>query len=135
MRSLQTELRRPELLNRIGDNIVVFNFIERDVGEQIFEMMLSNVTRRVAEEYKATLTITGQAHTKLREWCVKDLSLGGRGIGNTLEARFVNPLARHLFDLAPRVGSSLTVTDIEEVEGVYTVVASCASALTEPITL
>ena len=131
----KTELRRPELLNRIGDNIVVFNFIERGVGEEIFEMMLKNVTRRVGEEYKAALTLTDHAHAKLREWCVSDLSLGGRGIGNTLEARFVNPLARHLFDASPREGAALVVSDIEEVGGVYTVVASCESDLTEPTTL
>ena len=97
--------------------------------------MLKNVTRRVGEEYKAALTLTDHAHAKLREWCVSDLSLGGRGIGNTLEARFVNPLARHLFDASPREGAALVVSDIEEVGGVYTVVASCESDLTEPTTL
>ena len=43
-------LSRPELLNRIGDNIVVFNFISADVAQRIFDGMLRNVARRLQEE-------------------------------------------------------------------------------------
>src|SRR5262245_28744850 len=50
-------LSRPEILNRIGDNIVVFNFITPDVAEQIFEGMLKNVARRLFEEFKLRLSM------------------------------------------------------------------------------
>ena len=36
-------LNRPEILNRIGDNIIVFDFIRDDIAEQIFKSMVSNV--------------------------------------------------------------------------------------------
>jgi ATP-dependent Clp protease ATP-binding subunit ClpA len=33
-------LNRPELLNRIGENIIVFDFIRRDVAQQIFDQII-----------------------------------------------------------------------------------------------
>ncbi|MDR2365781.1 MAG: AAA family ATPase, partial [Zoogloeaceae bacterium] len=92
-------LSRPELLNRIGDNIVVFNFISAPVAERIFTGMLENVTKRVQEEHKLQLEFAPAALEQLKIWCVSDLSNGGRGIGNQLEACLINPLARALFTL------------------------------------
>ena len=37
------QLQRPELLNRIGDNIVVFDFIREDLARRIMDKMLGNV--------------------------------------------------------------------------------------------
>jgi len=93
-----TVLNRPELLNRFGDNIVVFNFISAEAANQIFELQLANICRRVAEEHRLTLTIDGEVRKTLREWCTSELDKGGRGIGMALESYFVNPLARALFD-------------------------------------
>ena len=97
-------LSRPEILNRMGDNIVVFNFIEPDVAVQIFEGMLANVARRLREELGLALELTPGARAQLLERCTADLSHGGRGIGNRLESCLVNPLSRALFeqDLAGR---------------------------------
>jgi len=36
-RYFKFDLNRPELLNRIGDNIIVFDYIRKDIGEMIFE--------------------------------------------------------------------------------------------------
>lgn len=92
-------LGRPEILNRIGDNIVVFDFIQPAVAERIFAGMLDNIARRVAEEHDLALHLSAAARQQLLEWCTQDLSDGGRGIGNRLETTFVNPLARALFHL------------------------------------
>jgi energy-coupling factor transporter ATP-binding protein EcfA2 len=92
-------LSRPELLNRIGDNIAVFNFITPPVAERIFAGMLDNVARRVREEHKLELEFAPEARAKLMQWCVEDLANGGRGIGNQLESRLINPLSRALFTL------------------------------------
>ena len=91
-------LARPELLNRIGDNIVVFNFITPDVAERILDGMLFNVARRLQEENKLRLTMPMALRNALLERCTRDLSNGGRGIGNQLESIFINPLARALFE-------------------------------------
>jgi ATP-dependent Clp protease ATP-binding subunit ClpB len=90
-------LSRPEILNRIGDNIIVFGFITPEIGAQIFDGMLRNVVNRVRDEHKVDLELDPAVRDKLRDLCTKDLGNGGRGIGNQLESLFVNPLARSMF--------------------------------------
>ncbi len=53
---------------------------------------------------------------KLRELCTRDMSNGGRGIGNQLESLFVNPLARAMFRFPLSGRKSLTVTGLAEDE-------------------
>jgi energy-coupling factor transporter ATP-binding protein EcfA2 len=109
-------LSRPELLNRIGDNIVVFNFITAPVAERIFAGMLENVARRVQEEHKLQLEFTPSALEQLKAWCISDLSNGGRGIGNQIEACLINPLARALFMLDLQGRSSIQVMELTKDE-------------------
>ncbi|WP_303786042.1 AAA family ATPase [Azovibrio restrictus] len=113
-------LSRPEILNRIGDNIVVFNFITPPVAERIFAGMLANVVNRVREEHKLELELEPAVRQDLMARCVRDLSNGGRGIGNQLESVFINPLARALFalDLEGRQqqGGKLRVVELRESE-------------------
>ena len=103
-------LSRPEILNRIGDNIVVFGFITAEIGAQIFDGMLANVATRVREEHKLELVVADAVRGQLRELCIQDLSNGGRGIGNQLESLFVNPLSRALFRLPLEGRTAVTVT-------------------------
>jgi ATP-dependent Clp protease ATP-binding subunit ClpA len=91
-------LNRPEILNRIGDNIIVFDFIREDVAEQIFESMVNNVLIDLKESQDIQVTISTCAMQALKELCLKDLSNGGRGIRNKIETHLVNPLSRALFD-------------------------------------
>ena len=79
-------LSRPELLNRIGDNIVVFNFIQAEVATQIFDGMLRNVARRLHEELRLQLSMPQTVRDELLLRCTRDLSNVGRGIGNALES-------------------------------------------------
>src|SRR5262249_17927171 len=46
-----TELNRPELLNRFGDNIVIFDFIDKEAADRIFDLQLANICRRVSDEH------------------------------------------------------------------------------------
>ncbi|TDK68215.1 AAA family ATPase [Sapientia aquatica] len=108
------KLARPEILNRIGDNIVVFNFITPDVAERIFDGMLKNVARRLFEEFKLRLSMSPNVRTALLNRCTNDLSNGGRGIGNTLEASFINPLSRALFEHDLEGKQKLLVSDLQE---------------------
>ena len=115
-------LSRPEILNRIVDNIVVFGFITPPIAAQIFDGMLRNIANRVRDEHKVALEIAPEVRAKLAELCTSDLSNGGRGIGNQLESRFVNPLSRALVrcELADR--RAITVTAAAEDEnGIMTV--------------
>jgi ATP-dependent Clp protease ATP-binding subunit ClpA len=90
-------LGRPELLNRLGDNIVVFDFITPAAAARIFDQQLANVLRRVDEEQGLTVVVDGNVRAALVVECMGNLSRGGRGIGSALETAFVNPLARALF--------------------------------------
>jgi len=111
-------LSRPEILNRIGDNIVVFNFITPEVAGEIFDGMLKNVAQRMQDEFKLKLVLPPAVRAELLSRCTRDLSNGGRGIGNQLESVFINPLARALFAHELAGKRELTVTAVAEVEKV-----------------
>ncbi len=104
-------LNRPEILNRIGENIIVFDFIRPPVADMIFDEM----TRRLLGDVEGlgfNVTIADGALAALRALCLADLSNGGRGIRNQIEAHLINPLSRALFDTDARRGSRLEVGDV-----------------------
>jgi ATP-dependent Clp protease ATP-binding subunit ClpA len=103
------QIGRPELLNRIGDNIVVFDFIDQDTGGRILQMMLDNITARVRQGFDCTIEIPDETLDLLKEVCLneKTLELGGRGIGSMLETCVINPLANQLFVKSPDSGARL----------------------------
>ena len=108
------QLARPELLNRIGDNIVVFNFITHEVAQRILDGMLKNIAQRLYDEFKLRLSISAAVKTQLEARCIADLSNGGRGIGNALESNFINPLSRALFEQNLEGHQTLLVQDLQE---------------------
>ncbi|MEU9853541.1 AAA family ATPase [Streptomyces sp. NPDC047974] len=105
-------LGRPELLNRFGDNIVVFGFIDHDAATRIFDLQLDNIVARVREEQGIVLEVAPEARGALRTSCADDPRMGGRGIGMALESQFLNPLARALFDRGPAAGTHVRVTGL-----------------------
>jgi ATP-dependent Clp protease ATP-binding subunit ClpA len=120
-RYFKQQLNRPELLNRIGENIVVFDFIRPQVAGEIYEKMARGVLRRLAERRKIHVSLLTEVDSEMRERCTQDLSNGGRGIGNQLEAWLINPLARALFDSGVSEGSRLEMVSTEEIDGAPTV--------------
>ena len=82
--------------------------------------MVANILDRLADKQKIKVALSEQAGAKLLEHCTKDLSNGGRGIGNQLEAWLINPLARALFDQDVKEGTQITITDIEMQDDVPT---------------
>ena len=92
------ELGRPEILNRIGENIVVFDFIRQEAGQAILKAQVDKIIRRLAEQKGIRVTITDEAYAELSAAALNDLSNGGRGVGNQVEALLINPLSRWLFD-------------------------------------
>ena len=106
------EIGRPELLNRFGDNIVVFDFISDAAAEMIFTQQVASIARRLGEEQQVHLTLTDEARAALGRICTENTDHGGRGIGNMLESALINPLSRVLFAREPRPGSTVTVVDV-----------------------
>ena len=104
-------LNRPEILNRIGENIIVFDFIREDVAAQIFEQMVDATLADLGEQ-SLQVELAEPARAALRSVCLGDLSNGGRGIRNQLEAHLINPLARALFDQDAQPGQRFEVEAI-----------------------
>jgi len=88
---------RPEILNRIGENIVVLDFIRPENGKKIVQKMLKNVSEKLRRDFKIDFAISEKALERLYNYCLADLSMGGRGIGNKLEEVLINPLSEELF--------------------------------------
>lgn len=105
-------LNRPEILNRMGENIIVFDFIRADVAEQIFQQMVDGVIEDIQSQ-GLYLSFTQEALNSLKTIALADLSNGGRGIRNQIEAYLLNPLARELFKLNPKAGQKLMVTQLQ----------------------
>lgn len=106
-------LNRPELLNRLGDNIIVFDFIREALGREIFDGMVAVVQKDLFVDQAIELHLTEEALSELAALCLEDLSNGGRGIRNKLESHLINPLARTIFDQEIPSGSRLLIDGLE----------------------
>ncbi|MBQ5755379.1 MAG: ATP-dependent Clp protease ATP-binding subunit, partial [Oscillospiraceae bacterium] len=109
---------RPEIYNRLGNNILVFDYIREDVVDQILEKQLGNVAESLAKNQSLTLLVEPGARAVLREHALRNLGNGGRGVGNAVEEMFLNPLSRVIFDVAPPAGSLIHIQDIYTENGV-----------------
>ena len=107
------ELGRPEILNRIGENIVVFDYIRPETAEDILNAQLDKIIKKLSVEKHIEITLSSEVRTSLLEQSLKNLSNGGRGIGNVVENSFINPLARYLFDNEIFENVKLTVHSID----------------------
>ena len=108
------ELGRPELLNRIGNNILVFDFIRENSIEPILKKQIRNIANNLWIEKHIRLTVSENAVNDLKEFAKADLpkGQGGRGIGNMVEEMLINPLARYMFDNAIMRDTSILVEHI-----------------------
>lgn len=107
------ELGRPEILNRIGENIVVFDFIRPDVAKLILDAQIQKIVKTMHIEKQIELTIAEAAHEELLKAALGNLNNGGRGIGNIVESHLINPLARFLFDNDAYENVSVSIEGID----------------------
>ena len=112
-RHFNLTLGRPEILNRLGENVIVFDFIRDGVAAEIFDTMLDGLALKAKHSQRVCVEISPEARHILRQLCSADLSKGGRGIRNQLEVHFVNPLARLLFDQNVPVGATLRISGLQ----------------------
>lgn len=118
----KTVLNRPEILNRIGDNILVFDFIRPSIAVEIFDSMVARVLSDVTANQHVDIALDEPSRAQLRELCLGDLSNGGRGIRNKVETHLVNPLARAFFECAPAPGSAFEIRGLSiGADGVTTI--------------
>lgn len=112
------ELGRPELLNRIGNNILVFDFIREDALRGILKKQLDNIRLRLWEDQHIQVRFGSKAAERIYQLALAALPLGqgGRGVGNLVEEKVLNPLARYIFDQRISAGTRIEVRDIQEDE-------------------
>jgi ATP-dependent Clp protease ATP-binding subunit ClpA len=104
-------LNRPEILNRIGENVIVFDFIRPDVANEIFDHMVGALLTDV-RSLGYEVSLSNSANGTLRKLCLADLLNGGRGIRNHVETHLVNPLSRALFDNGAEPGCRYLIEEI-----------------------
>lgn len=107
------DLGRPEILNRIGENIVVFDYIRPEVAVRILKSQVDKIIRNLQSEKRITVSLSDAAYQTLEEKALENLSNGGRGIGNIVENFLINPLARYLFDHEIFGDATLKIDEIQ----------------------
>ena len=96
-------LGRPELLNRFGDNIIVFDFItDPSIRSKIMNAKLTGIKEHLLENFNLEL--------ELDEVYVQGLvgkgkvGHGGRGLINIIEQEIVNPMSLFIFSRLHQIG-------------------------------
>ncbi len=113
------ELGRPELLNRIGENIIVFDYIRPETAAAILDAQVEKIALRLSEDRGIRMTLREEARDTLLRAALQNLSNGGRGVGNIVESMLINPLSRYLFDQRVPAGAALTVYGIRGANGSF----------------
>lgn len=106
------ELQRPEILNRFGDNFVVFDYIRPPLDAEIVDLLLAQAAQQLKQKHDIELKLREPAREKLIEIAREKLDHGGRGIRNALDTAVIDPLARWLFDIRIEDVSTVYVADI-----------------------
>jgi ATP-dependent Clp protease ATP-binding subunit ClpA len=104
-------LNRPEILNRIGENVIVFDFIRPDVAREIFDQMVDALLSNI-KSLGYEVSLSKAANETLHRLCLADLSNGGRGIRNQVETHLINPLSRALFDGRAQTGCHYRIEEM-----------------------
>lgn len=87
------DINRPELLNRIGDNFIVFDYIREDIAKRILSYKVEKIVDNLLKSKQIKLNIEDAFYNYLVEETLNNLENGGRGIGNVIESKLVNSIA------------------------------------------
>lgn len=118
------QLGRPEILNRIGENIVVFDYIREDVAAEILSAQVNRIMTSLRLEKNINLNLSERALEILTIKAIGNLDNGGRGIGNIVESLLINPLSRYLFDHELFRDAAVTIETIDAETLPYTLTCS-----------
>jgi len=119
-RHFTDQLQRPELLSRIGDNIVVFDFISETVGRELVAKYIAAVIRRVQARHGVRIDVSPDVAEIIAQQAVANLAFGGRGVSSAVETVFINPLTAALM-ARPASASRLTVSALTEAHSSWSI--------------
>lgn len=114
---------KPELLNRIGDNIIVFNYIDNEQACKILEeKQIPNIKSFFKKEKGIDIEFTENAMEILRKKAIDKVSkYGGRGVGNVVETFIINPLSKLIYEIDLETETSIVIHDFKELNGTVTI--------------
>lgn len=93
-----TKLNRPEILNRFGDNFVVFDFIRPPVDKMILEKSLKTIQQNLKNQKNSDFRFDDAFLETFRTKYIADnLINGGRGINNRVETYIKNGIANFMY--------------------------------------
>jgi ATP-dependent Clp protease ATP-binding subunit ClpA len=103
---------KPEVLNRIGKNLIVFNFIQPEAGIEIMQSQINKICHTIEETQRITISLTKNAWEKIGEKVLSNLDEGGRGVGNVVEEYFITPVSNYIFDYNVGKDDKINISDI-----------------------
>ena len=89
-------INRREIYNRIGDNVVVFDYIRQKESEKIFKKKLDHIICKLKETKAIVLDLSENCIQNLLTKMPIDSEYGGRVVVAYLESNLVNPISRYL---------------------------------------
>ena len=89
-------INRREIHNRIGDNVVIFDYIRKPELEQIFNIKLEQIILKFKETKGITLDLSEKCVQTLVNKIPYDSEYGGRKIVTFLESNLINPISRYM---------------------------------------
>lgn len=100
---------KPEVLNRIGNNIIVYDFIRPEASKAIVKGQISKINARVEKQNKISIEVSEEVLAFYYELANRNevLEMGGRGIGNLMEEQYINPLAEFIFEMDCKEGDRI----------------------------
>lgn len=108
------ELGRPELLNRLGENILAFAPVEDpQIRHQLLTRKLEPITAHMQERFGVRLIIEGSAHEVILKGARR--AHGGRGLLNAIERVLLSGLADFLFEREHQLAPGRQVVVMGEV--------------------
>lgn len=111
------DLKRPEILNRIGKNIVVFDFIRDENVAKIVDLKLEKIAETLLNRKGIKIVFRPDATVKLKSLAMDEVMNGGRGIENMLEFIVLNGISDFLYSNELSQGAIIELYDIEGTTG------------------
>ena len=106
------ELKRPEILNRLGDNILVFDMLRPQHVEGICRKFQNLLIASARDKRGLELAFPDEGVTQMiaAKMDLGNLSFGGRRVKTLMETVLERPLNRWIFEHEPPAGTQLAVT-------------------------
>lgn len=109
---------KPEFLGRVGNNVVVFDYIGDSAAAEIVEQKVDAVNDTVSKQHGVEILLDPECVAYLVSKALSDevKEKGGRGIGNLIESDYLNALSDYLFD--NRCGEGTMLRAVADASGV-----------------